>query len=380
MSVLTFGCRLNAAESEAIAALAPGATVVNTCAVTEEAERQARQAIRRHVREHPGTPVVVTGCAATIDPARWAVLPGVSRVVANDDKLRPETWGVAAAPPPQRRRTRLFLDVQGGCDHGCTFCVIPRGRGPSRSVPLAEVVAAVRRASGAGTAEVVLTGVDLASYAHGLGHLVRALLRAVPELPRLRLSSLDPAALDDALWQAIAEEPRLQPHLHLSVQAANDLVLKRMKRRHTRADVLAVVKRARTLRPELAVGADLIAGFPTETDDMAEDTLAFVREAELTYLHVFPFSERPGTPAARMPQVPPPVRRARAAALRAEGERQAARFHAGLVGRTASVLAERGGVGHTEHFAPVAIAAEPGIVLTARLVGLERGRLVAEAA
>lgn len=380
MTALTFGCRLNTAESEAMAALAPGTSIVNTCAVTLEAERQARQAIRRHVREHPGATVVVTGCAATIDPAPWAALPGVTRVVANDDKLRPETWGAAAPAAPASRRTRLFLDVQGGCDHRCTFCIIPRGRGPSRSLPIPDALAASRRAADAGTAEIVLTGVDLASYAPGLGRLVRTILRDVPSLPRLRLSSLDPAALDDDLWDAFATEPRLLPHLHLSVQSGHDLILKRMKRRHTRAGALAVVRRARALRPDVAVGADLIAGFPTETDAMAADTIAFVQEAGLTYLHVFPFSERPGTPAARMPPVPLEIRRVRAAALRAEGGRQAARFHAALVGRTAAVLAERGNTGHTEHFAPVRIDAPPGALVTARLLRVEHGRLVAEAA
>lgn len=376
--VLTFGCRLNTYESEVMrghAAGLPDTVIVNTCAVTAEAERQARQAIRRTHRERPGARIVVTGCAAQINPASWAALPGVERVLGNADKLRPESWqpgapgsvsDIMAARETAGHlvtefagRARAFVQVQQGCDHRCTFCVIPYGRGPSRSVPVGATVEQARALVAAGYRELVLTGVDITSYGPDLpgrptlGQMVRRLLALVPELPRLRLSSLDPVEIDEDLWRLIAEEPRLMPHLHLSVQAGSDLILKRMKRRHLRADALAAVRRARDLRPDLAVGADLIAGFPTETEALFEETLRLVEEAELPYLHVFPYSERPGTPAARMPAVPKPVRRERAARLRDAGRREAARFHAGLVGREVSVLVERDGAGHTEHFAPV---------------------------
>jgi threonylcarbamoyladenosine tRNA methylthiotransferase MtaB len=282
-------------------------------------------------------------------------------------------------------RSRAFVQVQQGCDHRCTFCIIPFGRGPSRSVPMGAVVAQVRTLVEAGYREVVLTGVDIASYgpdlpgAPTLGQLVRRLLALVPDLPRLRLSSLDPAAIDDDLWRVLAEEPRLMPHLHLSLQAGSDLILKRMKRRHLCADARAAIEHARALRPGIAIGADLIAGFPTETDALFAETLAFVESADLPFLHVFPYSERPGTPAARMPVVPVPVRRERAARLRETGRRAARRFFAGQVGRTIAVLAESGDTGHSEHFAPVRFReqVEAGKVVAARVVEATEEGLVA---
>jgi threonylcarbamoyladenosine tRNA methylthiotransferase MtaB len=284
-------------------------------------------------------------------------------------------------------RARAFVQVQQGCDHRCTFCIIPFGRGPNRSVPIGAVVAQVRALVEAGYQEIVLTGVDIASFGPDLpgsptlGQLVRRLLALVPELPRLRLSSLDPAAIDADLWRLIAEEPRLMPHLHLSLQAASDLVLKRMKRRHLRADAQAVIARARSLRPGIAIGADLIAGFPTETDALFAETLDFVAEAELPFLHVFPYSERAGTPAARMPAVPVKLRRERAARLREAGQRAAARFYAAQLGHSVAVLAERADTGHTEHFAPVRLTApaEPGQVVAARVVGADDAGLLAAA-
>ena len=376
--VLTFGCRLNAFESEVIRQHAAGladTVVVNTCAVTAEAERQCRRAIARVRRDRPGAEIVVTGCAAQIAPERWAGLPGVRRVIGNQEKLLAETWlpGGASAVGDIRLarahtaqpitgitgRARAFLDVQQGCDHACTFCIIPQGRGPSRSLPVKEAVRQVRTIAEAGIKEVVLTGVDLASYASrdaSLGDLVLAILEAVPDLPRLRLSSLDPAAIDPSLWRALAEHDRLMPHLHLSVQAGSDLVLKRMRRRHSRADALAVIREARRLRPGIAIGADLIAGFPTETDALFEQTLHFVQEADLPYLHVFPYSERQGTPASRMPAVPVPVRRERAERLRQAASPIAARFHQAQLGRIVRVVVERGGGGHSEQFARVRLA------------------------
>ncbi|MBC7799217.1 MAG: MiaB/RimO family radical SAM methylthiotransferase, partial [Gemmatimonadaceae bacterium] len=327
--VLTFGCRLNAYESEVIRNLAhdAGTIVVNTCAVTAEAERQCRRAIARAHRDRPDATIVATGCAVQLDPARWAALPGVSRVLGNIEKLQPESWRPGAparvadimdvradAPhlvPGFDGRARAFVEIQQGCDHRCTFCIIPFARGPSRSVALDAIVRQVRSLLSGGFNEVVLTGVDICSYDAGmpLGTMVRRLLAAVPELSRLRLSSLDPAAIDADLWDVLAEEPRLMPHLHLSVQAGSDFVLKRMKRRHGRDNALAVIDRARRLRPGIAIGADLIAGFPTETDALFVETLAFIDEAAIPYVHVFPYSERPGAPASRMPAIPVPDRR-----------------------------------------------------------------------
>ena len=414
--IQTFGCRLNAYESEVIRGHTAGQddlVVVNTCAVTAEAERQGRAAVRRAHRERPGARIVVTGCAAQINPAAWSALPGVDRVLGNLDKLRAEAWRPGAggavsdvwtprveAPAAVTAfdgRARALVEVQQGCGHACTFCVIPQGRGPSRSVPAGVVVQRVRALVEAGYREVVLTGVDIASYGPDLpgrptlGSLARRVLALVPGLPRLRLSSLDPAVLaegaaDEDLWRLLAEEPRFMPHLHLSVQAGSDLVLKRMRRRHTRAGVLEVIARARRVRPGVAIGADLIAGFPTETDALFRESLDFVDEAALPYLHVFPYSERPGTPAARMPAVPVPVRRERAARLRAAAAVHAGAFHAGMLGRTVRVLAERGGRGHTEQFAPVRLlevceagACEAGAYEVGRIVAghVVAGRVVA---
>ncbi len=407
VDILTFGCRLNTYESEVMrghAAALADTVIVNTCAVTAEAERQARQAIRRAHRERPEARIVVTGCAAQIDPAAWAALPGVARVLGNAEKLRPESWtpdapgavsDIMAARDTAAHlvtefagRARAFVQVQQGCDHRCTFCVIPFGRGPNRSVPVGGVAEQVRALVAAGYREVVLTGVDIASYGSdlpgrpGLGQLARRLLALVPDLPRLRLSSLDPAAIDDDLWRLIAEEPRLMPHLHLSLQAGSDLILKRMKRRHLRADVLHLAARARDLRPGIALGADLIAGFPTETDALFSETLALVDEAGLQFLHVFPYSERPGTPAARMPSVPRAERRERAARLRDAGRASTRRFLAGQVGQAISVLAETGDTGHSEHFAPVRLAATatPGTLFAARAVAANDDYLLAEPA
>ncbi len=407
VEILTFGCRLNTYESEVIrghAAALADTVIVNTCAVTAEAERQARQAIRRAARERPGAPIVVTGCATQIDPTAWASLPGVTRVLGNADKLRRESWMpdatsavsdimTARETAPHlvtefAGRARAFVQVQQGCDHRCTFCIIPFGRGPNRSVPMGAVVAQVRALIEAGYQEVVLTGVDIASYgadlpgAPRLGQMVRRLLALVPDLPRLRLSSLDPAAIDDDIWRLLADEPRFMPHLHLSLQSGSDLVLKRMKRRHLRGDAAAAIERARRLRPGIAIGADLIAGFPTETEVLSRETSDFVADMELPFLHVFPYSERPGTPAARMPKVPVAIRRERAAHLREIGRRNAQRFLAAQLGRTVHVLTESSDSGHSEHFAPVRLAAPvvPACLLRARVVGATGTHLLAEAA
>jgi len=410
IEVLTFGCRLNTYESEAMRDLAGKAgeqdvLVVNTCAVTAEAERQARQAIRRAARERPDLRIIVTGCAAQIAPAAWGALPGVARVIGNADKLKPEAWGAGAALPVTdimaaretaahlvtefAGRARAFVQVQQGCDHRCTFCVIPFGRGPSRSVPIGAIVEQARALVANGYRELVLTGVDITSYGAdlpgqpSLGQMVRRLLALVPELGRLRLSSLDPVEVDADLWALIEGEARLLPHLHLSLQHGHDLILKRMKRRHSRADALAFARRARAARPDIVFGADLIAGFPTETEAEAAATLSLIEDMGLTFLHVFPYSARPDTPAARMPQVPAPERRARAAALRAAGEAAAARFYRSRLGAEEDVLFERPDRGHTAHFAPIRLVAGeavPGTLQRLRVIGVAAHGLLAEAA
>ena len=406
LDVVTFGCRLNAYESELIRARAreaglTAAVIVNTCAVTAEAERQARQAIRKARRARPEVPIIVTGCSAQIDPARYAAMAEVDRVLGNGAKLRPESYSRGARIAVDDIRTlretaahladgfpgraRAFVQVQQGCDHRCTFCIIPQGRGPSRSTPLGRIAEEVRSLVERGVNEVVLTGVDLTDYGKDLpgtprlGQLVRRLLAAVPALKRLRLSSLDPVEIDDELYRLIAEEPRLMPHLHLSLQAGDDLVLKRMKRRHSRRDALAVAERLGRLRPGIALGADLIAGFPTETEAMFENTLSLVEASGLAFLHVFPYSARAPTPAARMPQVPPAERKARAARLRAAGERALARFLLSRVGSTAEVLVEEEGRGRSEHFAAVRLegAAAPGGIAHARVIAADGAELLA---
>jgi threonylcarbamoyladenosine tRNA methylthiotransferase MtaB len=413
--VVTFGCRLNALEAEvmrghAAAAGLDDAIIVNTCAVTTESERQARQAIRRARRENPGATIVVTGCAAQIDAARFAAMPEVDHVVGNAEKMKAETFAALARGPLPARvvvndimsvretashmlegfegRARAFVEVQHGCDHRCTFCIIPFGRGPSRSAPVADIVAQAERLVAAGTNELVLTGVDLTAYGADLpgtptlGRMVRRLLDGVPALRRLRLSSIDVAEVDDELFRLIVSEPRLMPHLHLSLQAGDDMILKRMKRRHSRSQAIGFCARVHAERPDVAFGADLIAGFPTETDAMFENTLAMVADAGLTWLHVFPYSARPGTPAARMPALPGAVVRERARRLRTTGNAARDRFLASCVGATEEVLVEQPGLGRTPRYAHVVLtdaAAAPvaatGAVVPARITAARDGRL-----
>jgi len=410
LDIVTFGCRLNAFESEVIRAeaMAAGlddAVIVNTCAVTAEAERQARQAIRRARRARPHARLIVTGCAAQIRPQHYAAMPEIDQVLGNEAKLRRESYTTGAPPmlvgdirvapipaPPAldvlERRARAVVQVQQGCDHHCTFCTIPLGRGPSRSLPLGDIVQQVRTAVTLGHREVVLTGVDITGFGGdlpgkpGLGQLVRRLLALVPKLERLRLSSLDPVEIDEDLWRLIAEEPRLMPHLHLSLQSGDDLVLKRMARRHSRSEALAACRRARALRPGIALGADLIAGFPTESAAMFENTLALVEEIRLDYLHVFPFSARPGTPASRMPQVPGDIVHRRAARLREAGAAALARSLASRIGTTAAVLVEGPGFGHSEHYAPVRFTGgiARGEIARLHLTGATSDALTAEVA
>lgn len=382
VETLTFGCRLNTVESEVMrghAAKAAGKddlVIVNTCAVTAEAGRQARKAIRRIARERPQARIVVTGCGAEVETEAYSAMPEVARLVGNAAKLDAKAW-VPAAPEAGpgaimtastakapgidgiAGQTRAFVPVQNGCDHRCTFCIIPFGRGPSRSLPVDAAIAQVRRIVEAGGREVVLTGVDLTAYGRdldstlNLGRLVKAILREVPDLARLRLSSIDSVEADADLLDAFALEPRLMPHLHLSLQAGDDLILKRMKRRHGRADAIRFCEDLRRLRPEIVFGADLIAGFPTETESQFSRSMDLVSECGLTHLHVFPYSARPGTPAERMPQVPGDVVHARAARLRETGNSALARHLGGEIGATRMVLMERGGRGRTEAFTPV---------------------------
>ncbi len=397
--VITFGCRLNAFESEVIGRAAAtagveGAVIVNTCAVTAEAERQARQAIRRAHRRHPEASIIVTGCAATLDPDRYGAMPEVDRVLDNRAKLSPQSYGAAPAADVEETaahlvdgfegKSRAFLQVQQGCDHRCTFCVIPYARGPSRSVPMGEIASRARRLVAGGCREIVLTGVDLTAYGAdlpgtpSLGQMARRLLGAVPGLPRLRLSSLDPAEIDADLWRLLADEERLMPHLHLSLQAGDDMILKRMKRRHSRAEAVAVANRARALRPEVALGADLIAGFPTEDEDMFRRSLDLVAECGLAFVHVFPYSARPGTPAARMPPLPQSVVKERAARLRAAGEAALAAELQLRIGSATDVLVERPEIGRAAFYAAVGFAgpADPGSVQQMRIVASNGRQLV----
>jgi threonylcarbamoyladenosine tRNA methylthiotransferase MtaB len=406
VEILTFGCRLNTLESEIMRARAGEAGVgdavlVNTCAVTGEAVRQARQAIRRVKRDRPERTVIVSGCAAQTEAASFADMPEVDRVIGNEEKLTADAYRGDArvrvgaimasrnAQAPQvngiEGRSRAFVQVQTGCDHRCTFCVIPFGRGNSRSLPAADVVEQVRRFVGNGYREVVLTGVDLTSWGNDLpaaprlGALVRAILRDVPDLLRLRLSSIDSIEVDEELFATIAEEERLMPHLHLSLQHGDDMILKRMKRRHLRADAIRFTENVRRLRPDVVFGADLIAGFPTETEAMFQNSLRIVEECGLTFLHVFPFSPRPGTPAARMPQLDRALIKERAARLRQAGERVLRRHLDSQIGTERSVLMERDNLGRTEHFTLAEISGRPGAMLRARITGATARGLTAVA-
>jgi threonylcarbamoyladenosine tRNA methylthiotransferase MtaB len=390
IDIITFGCRLNAYESEVMRAHADAAglseaVIVNTCAVTAEAVRQARQAIRKARRARPQAKIIVTGCAAQIDPSRFAAMDEVDHVVGNQEKLEARTFARFGIETSERvlvndimsvretashlingfgARARAYVQIQNGCDHRCTFCIIPFGRGPSRSVPAGEVVAQVRRLAEKGYGEIVLTGVDITAYGKdlpgemALGRLVRSVLKLVPELPRLRLSSIDSVEADAALLAAIADEERLMPHLHLSLQSGDDLTLKRMKRRHSRSDSVRFCEDVRRLRPDMVFGADLIAGFPTETDSMFANSLNLVDDCGLTFLHVFPFSAREGTPAARMKQVHGTVIASRAGALRAKGAAALKRHLDAAKGRRITVLMENEGSGRAADFTPVRLDAE----------------------
>jgi threonylcarbamoyladenosine tRNA methylthiotransferase MtaB len=420
VEVVTFGCRLNTYESEVIRGNAEDAgladaVVVNTCAVTGEAVRQARQAIRRLRRERPGARILVTGCAAQTEPETFAAMGEVDRVIGNDEKMRAAAWretqeflardafglgteekiavnDIMAIKQTAAHlidgldgRARAFVQVQNGCDHRCTFCIIPYGRGNSRSVPMGEVVAQIRRLVDHGFREVVLTGVDLTSYggnlpgAPRLGTLVKQILKHVDGLERLRLSSIDSVEADHDLLDAFATDARLMPHLHLSLQHGDDLILKRMKRRHARADAIAFCDQVRSLRPDVVFGGDIIAGFPTETEEMFARSIDLIDDCGLTFLHVFPFSPRPGTPAARMPQVRREIAKERARRLRQKGEAALAAHLASQVGTRRRVLAETRQSGRTEHFTPVRLDApiEPGVIVEVAMIGHDGRQLIA---
>jgi threonylcarbamoyladenosine tRNA methylthiotransferase MtaB len=408
--IATLGCRLNAYESEAMREMANSAglsdsVIVNTCAVTAEAVRKSQKEIRRLRRDYPRARMIVTGCAAQTEPERFEGMDEVDLVLGNTEKMNPETWARSADFIGDTERVqvddimsvtetaghlidgfgrhRAYVQVQNGCDHRCTFCIIPFGRGNSRSVPAGVVVEQIKRLVGSGFNEVVLTGVDLTSWGADLpgkarlGDLVRRILRLVPDLPRLRISSIDSIEVDDALMEAIASEARLMPHLHLSLQAGDDLVLKRMKRRHLREDAIQFCAAAKSLRPDMTFGADIIAGFPTETDEMFENSLRLIQDCDLTWLHVFPYSMRPDTPAARMPQVDGGTIRKRAARLRAAGEAAASRHMEDLVGKQANVLMESPRFGRTESFAEVRFTSDQieGDIVRTRMTEFKAGAL-----
>ena len=400
--IITLGCRLNMAESEAMRSLAADADdliIVNSCAVTNEAVRQTRQAIRRAARERPDARLIVTGCAAQVEPERFAAMPEVSAVIGNREKFDfraflPGAEKVRVADIMAVRETaphlvtgfasraRAFVEVQNGCDHRCTFCIIPFGRGNSRSVPAGLVVERIKALVGEGFREVVLTGVDVTSYgpdlpgAPTLGALIERILKHVPDLPRLRLSSLDCIELDERLFELATSEPRFMPHLHMSFQAGDDLVLKRMKRRHLRADAIETVARLKARRPEIAIGADLIAGFPTESEAAHDNSLKLIAECDIVMGHIFPFSPKTGTPAARMPQLAPGVVKERARRLRDACAARKAAWLEGLVGTRQRVLVEKDGMGHAENFAPVRVAGAPGEIVAATIAGVDGETLI----
>ncbi len=413
VDVVTFGCRLNIVESESMRRQALEAghdnlVIFNTCAVTAEATRQARQAIRRLKRERPDATIVVTGCAAQIEPAMFAGMDEVDRVIGNSEKSQSRTWAQLADPAGGQDRvqvadimavretashlidgfegrTRAFVQVQNGCDHRCTFCIIPYGRGPSRSVAMGAAVDQIKRLVDRGYKEVVLTGVDMTSWGADLpgtprlGQLMQSILTHVPDLPRLRLSSIDSIEADEALIDALASEKRLMPHLHLSLQAGDDMILKRMKRRHLRDDAIAFSQKIKSLRPDIVFGADIIAGFPTETEEMFANSLALVRDCGLTYLHVFPFSPREGTPAARMPQLPKQVVKERAKRLREAGDLALDAYLNSQLGTVQTVLVEQEHLGRGEGFATVRFrsSVEAGQIVQAPIIGIEGHDLIA---
>ena len=381
VETITLGCRLNFAESETIARTAPADedwVVVNSCAVTNEAVRQTRQSIRRAHRERPSARILVTGCAAELDAGAFEAMPEVSRVVGNANKLNSLAANDVMAPAGFHGHVRSFVAVQTGCDHRCTFCSIWRARGPSQSLPFELIRDAVAREIDRGAKEIVLTGVDVTDYVGGLGRLCQRLFAAEPRLQRLRLSSLDGVEIDEPLFELIAGEPKLLPHFHLSLQAGDDLILKRMKRRHSRADAVHTVERIKKAWPDATIGADLIAGFPTESEEMALNSLKLIEDCGVVAAHVFPFSPRPNTPAARMPQLPREVVKARAARLRKAAAERRAQWLDSLVGTVQPVLVENHGKGHTDNFAPVTIEGagrgEMGIV---RVIGCNGDHLTA---
>ncbi len=398
--VINFGCRLNIAEGEAIR-LAAGdddnLIIINSCAVTNEAERQVRQTIRRTARARPDARIIVTGCAADINPKSFAIMPQVSALIPNKDKANAAAYsgtlfdGATKAFSPAvsgADHVRAFVEVQNGCDHRCTFCIIPFGRGDSRSAPAGGVVDAVRAAVERGHQEIVLTGVDLTSYGPDLpgepplGQLVARILKHVPEVKRLRLSSLDSVEIDPLLLEIITSEPRVMPHVHLSLQAGDNMILKRMKRRHAREEAIALVAQIKAARPEIAIGADIIAGFPTETEAMFENSLALIDDCDIVFGHIFPFSPRTGTPAARMPQVDRAVIKERAARLRKRADARKAAWLETLIDTQQSVLVERSGLGHTPHFATVRFSTTitPGTIVNALVTGSDGATLLADAA
>ena len=424
IEVINFGCRLNIYEGEIIKQNAAeagltNALIFNSCAVTAEAERQVRQSIRRARKENPDAKIIVTGCGAQINPKQYADMVEVDSVIGNEEKLKPRIYaslrgGVADAAIQQDDtgllrfarndekiivndimsvketashmvasfdgKARAFVQVQNGCDHRCTFCIIPFGRGNSRSVPMGEIVAQVRSLVETGYNEVVLTGVDISDYGKDLpstptlGNMTRRLLNLVPELKRLRISSIDAVEVDDDLLDLFAHEPRLMPHIHISLQAGDDMILKRMKRRHNRQDIVDFCAKLRELRPDVVFGADIIAGFPTETDEMFENTLNLVSEAGLIYLHVFPYSARSGTPAAKMPQVAKAIRKERAARLREAGEKNLKEYLESQIGATTEILVEKGKIGKTPHFAPVELdkECEAGTIINAVITSVNK--------
>lgn len=410
--LVTFGCRLNTYESEVMRSHAQkagleDAIIFNTCAVTKEAERQARQSIRKARRNNPEARIIVTGCAAQINPKQFSEMDEVDQIIGNDLKLNEEAWGLEGDEnrvmvndimaiketaghliEGVEGHARAFIQVQNGCDHRCTFCIIPYGRGNSRSVPIGVIADQVRKLFESGYNEIVFTGVDVTSYGADLpgtptlGQMIKRVLALVPEMPRLRLSSLDPVEIDDDLWRLIAEEERLMPHLHMSLQAGDDMILKRMKRRHLRADAVQMCERARSLRPDMVFGADIIAGFPTETEEMFENTYRIVEECDLTFLHVFPYSEREGTPAAKMPQVKHAIRKERAKRLRNLGAKQITKFLNRHVGHERQLVLENNNSGRTEHFAETICDFEHGHkigeLINVKVTGIKDNKLVAQ--